>query len=186
MNQDRIQTLQQFQNYGHEIAGHGTNHLNSLYYIQDNGFQKFCEDEINPMMLKMNENGLNVTSFAYPYGVRNNETDEKLFKLFKVLRGTTYDKSIPEKQNCYFSNSNLVFGLGIDNHYPHFSMSYIFKLLEYANSHHKILILYSHKPVDVVTSSYQTEIKNLISICKYVQQNHMHFYTLSELEKIKV
>lgn len=186
MNQDRIQTLQQFQNYGHEIAGHGANHVNSLDYIRDNGFEKFCEDEINPMMLKMNENGLNVTSFAYPFGVRNTETDEKLFKLFKVLRGTTYDTSIPQKQNCYFNNSNLVFGLGIDNHYSHFSMSYIFQLLDYANSHHKILILYSHKPVDVVTSSYQTEIKNLISICKYVQQNNMRFYTLSELEKLKV
>lgn len=183
MNQDRIQTLQEFQKYGHEIAGHGANHVNSLQYIAANGFDKFCEDEINPMMDKMNENGLKVTSFAYPYGVRNSATDEKLFNLFKVLRGTTYDDSIPEKQNCYYNDSNLVFGLGIDNNYAHFSMPYIFQLLDYANSHHKILILYSHKPVEAVTDNYQTQMENLISICKYVKQKHMRFYTLSDLAK---
>lgn len=186
MNRDRIQTLQGFQNYGHEIAGHGANHVNTLDYIAANGFQKFYEDEVTPMMTKMKDNGLNVTSFAYPYGVRNYYTDSQLFNTFTVLRGTTYGAYIPENQSCYYDNSKIVFGLGIDSHYPHFSMPYIFNLLDYANSHHKILILYSHKPVEVVSADYQTKMETLISICKYVKQKHMRFYTLSDLSKIKV
>ncbi|TDD95596.1 polysaccharide deacetylase [Flavobacterium cellulosilyticum] len=185
MNRDRMHTLQDFQNYGHEIAGHGANHVNTLDYIATNGFQKFYEDEITPMMAKMNANGLNVTSFAYPYGVRSNLTDEQLFKTFSVLRATTYGAYIPENQSCYYSRSKVVFGLGIDDNYAHFSMPYILDLLAYANSQHKILILYSHKPVEVVTENYQTKMENLVSICNYVKQNHMRFYTLSDLSKIK-
>jgi peptidoglycan/xylan/chitin deacetylase (PgdA/CDA1 family) len=185
MNRDRIQILQDFQNYGHEIAGHGANHVNTLSYIAANGFQKFYDDEIIPMMDKMKDNGLNITSFAYPYGIRDKDTDDQLFKTFNVLRGTTYGAWIPESQSCYYDHSKMVLGLGIDNSYDHFSMPYILDLLAYANRNHKILILYSHKPVEVVTADYQTKMENLVSICKYVKNNHMHFYTLSDLSKMK-
>lgn len=185
MNRDRIQILQDFQNYGHEIAGHGANHVNTLSYIAANGFQKFYENEITPMMDKMKDNGLNVTSFAYPYGIRDKYTDDLLFKTFNVLRGTTYGAWSPESQLCYYDHSKMVLGLGIDNSYDHFSMSYILDLLAYAKNKHKILILYSHKPVETVTADYQTKMENLVSICKYVKNNHMQFYTLSDLSKLK-
>ena len=78
MNRDRIQTLQDFQNYGHEIAGHGANHVNTLDYIAANGFQKFYDDEVTPMMDKMKDNGLNVTSFCFAiYDLRNNRLNRK-------------------------------------------------------------------------------------------------------------
>lgn len=186
MNPKDVKILQDFQKYGHEIAGHGANHVNTLDYIALNGFQKFYDDEITPMMYLMNKNGLNISSFAYPYGVRNKEVDDKLFNTFQILRGTTYGSSNPANQSCYFENSKkLVFGLGIDSHYSHFSMPYVYELLDYANSHHKILILYSHKPVEDVTENYQTKMENLVSICKYVKLKRMKFYTLSDLPKIK-
>lgn len=109
-----------------------------------------------------------------------------MFQTFQVLRGTTYVDSSPENQNCYYDSSRMVLGLGIDSHYTHFSMPYLFNLLDYANSHHKILILYSHLPVEVVTGNYQTKMENFVSICKYVKQKHMRFYTLSKLSKMKV
>lgn len=184
MNQDRIHTLQEFQKYGHEIAGHGVNHINTLQYVSINGVQKFYDDEISPMMVKMNENGLHVTSFAYPYGLRDDITDDKLFSTFKVLRGTTYNDCIPQSQDCYYDHSRLVFGLGIDTNYAHFNMPYIFSLLDYANTHHKILVLYAHKPVEVVSEKYQTKMEDLIAICKYINDKHMKFYTLSDLATI--
>ncbi|WP_418262061.1 polysaccharide deacetylase family protein [Flavobacterium faecale] len=186
MNPENVKTLQWFQKCGHEIAGHGANHVNTLDYIAANGFEKFYEDEIVSMMDKMKENGLNVSSFAYPYGARNPLVDQKLFNTFKVLRGTTYGALNPVNQACYFENSKkVVFGLGIDSHYPHFSLPYIINLIDYAEKNHKILILYSHRTVDVVTDNYQTKMENLVSICKYVQKKHMKFYTLSDLSKIK-
>lgn len=186
MKPGNVKILQDFQSYGHEIAGHGANHVNTLDYIAANGFDKFYSDEIDPMMRKMNENGLNISSFAYPYGARNTTTDENLFRSFKVLRGTTYGALNPEDQLCYFENSKkVVYGLGIDSSYPHFSLPYVFRLLDYAQSNGKILVLYAHKPVLAVDNNYQTKMENLISICKYVQKKNMKFYKLSDLPKIK-
>lgn len=177
----KINTLKEFQDYGHEIAGHGLNHLNAVNTINSIGFESYYNQEILPMMACMDTNNFNVNSFAYPYGARESSIDNKLFPHFKMLRGTTYGSAIPSQQNCYYKNSNLVYGLGIDNSYPHFSIPYFIQLLEYAKTKNKIVIFYAHKPVTTSTADYQTEINTLIHICQYVQQNNMKFYKLSEL-----
>ena len=177
MSPEEINKLIELQNYGHEIAGHGLNHLSATSF----GIEDYFNTEITPMMTFMNNYALSVESFAYPYGARNTAADSKLFTAFKVLRGTTYGSSTPSQQNCYYKNSNLVYGLGIDNSYAHFSVSYFIQLLEYAKANNKILILYAHKPVTTSTADYQTEMNTLIQICDYVQHNNMKFYTLSQL-----
>lgn len=181
LNPKKINILKELQDYGHEIAGHGLNHLNAVSMTNSIGFENYFNQEINPMMTCMNTNNLIVESFAYPFGARNNSIDDKLFHHFKVLRGTTYGSGIPSQQNCFYKNSNLVLGLGIDNSYSHFSVTYFIRLLECAKSKNKILVLYAHKPVTNATEDYQTEMNTLIQICDYVKLNHMKFYTLSEL-----
>ena len=178
---EKINKLKELQNYGHEIAGHGLNHLNAVSTINAIGFESYFNQEIESMMSYMDADNLIVNSFAYPYGARDNSIDNKLFPHFKMLRGTTYGSATPSQQNCFYKNSNLVYGLGIDNSYPHFSIPYFIQLLEYAKAKNKILIFYAHKPVTTSTADYQTEMNTLIQICEYVQQNNMRFYKLSEL-----
>ena len=181
LSPEKINTLVAFQNYGHEIAAHGLNHLNATSMASEDYFNQ----EITPMMTLMNSHNFSVTSFAYPFGARNTTTDSKLFTAYKVLRGTTYGATTPSQQRCYYNNSNLVYGLGIDNNYPHFSIPYFIQLLHYAKANNKILILYAHKPVITSTDDYQTEMNTLIQICQYVKNNNMKFYTLSELYNLQ-
>ncbi len=178
---EKIVILKALENYGHEIAGHSLNHINAVEYSNSYGVEAYFNNEISPMMSIMNANSFAIKSFAYPYGARNNSIDTKLFSTFNILRGTTYGALNPNIQNCYYNNSNLVYGLGIDSSYSHFSISYFIKLLEYAKLNHKILILYAHKPVLTANASYQTDMNTLIQICNYVNQNNMKFYKLSEL-----
>ena len=181
LNLEKINKLTVLQNYGHEIAGHSLHHISATSM----GIDDYFNTQITPMMTYMNTNGFNINSFAYPYGKRNTTTDYKLFTTFKVLRGTTYGLEKPSRQNCYYNNSNLVYGLGIDNSYSHFSLAYFIQLLEYAKANNKILILYAHKPVQTSTADYQTEMNTLIQICDYVNNNNMKFYTLSELYNLE-
>ena len=185
LSSEKINKLIELQNYGHEIAGHGLNHLNAISTSNSIGIDNYFNQEVTPMLTFMNNNNLFATSFAYPYGARNTATDSKLFATFKVLRGTTYGSSTPSQQNCYYNNSNLVLGLGIDNSYSHFSIPYFIQLLEYAKANNKILILYAHRPVTTSTASYQTEMNTLIQICDYVKYNNMKFYKLSELYNLQ-
>jgi len=177
----KIEKLQGFKNYGHEIAGHGLNHLNALQFVKANGSNAYVSQEIDPMVSFMDDNALHTTSFAYPFGARDATTDNVLLKKFKILRGTTYGKSDPAYQYCYYTGNKVVYGLGLDNSYAHFSVPYFLSLLEYAKNNHKIVVFYAHKPVETSQNDYETEYQTLIEICQYVKAHNMRFYTMTEL-----
>lgn len=185
LSNDKIQKLKSLKSEGHEIAAHGLNHINALNYLDTHTPSSYLEVEIAPMKNRMTENNLEPTSFAYPYGARNPTLDQILLNEFKIIRGTTYGQLNPAHQNCYYNNSQLVLGLGIDKSYPHFNLPYFISLLEYAKKNNRIVIFYSHKPVATSDAAYETEYQTLIEICKYVKDNKMKFYKISELYHLK-
>lgn len=185
LSHSEIKELKQLQKEGHEIAGHGFHHFNAPKFVAKNGVDAYINQEINPMLALMHFYNFKVTSFAYPFGFRNANIDKALLKKFTIIRGTTYGAEDPFFQNCYFNNSRLVYGIGIDTDHPNFSIPYLIKLLDYAERKHKILVLFGHKPVLKITANYQTKIETLQLICNYVKQHNMTFYTLSELNNLK-
>jgi peptidoglycan/xylan/chitin deacetylase (PgdA/CDA1 family) len=185
LNSSEITKLLKLQSEGHEIAGHGFNHLNAKKFVAQNGIEAYIHQEIDPMMRLMQFYSLKVTSFAYPFGFRNQLIDAGLSNKFKILRGTTYGAEDPFYQNCYFNNNQLVFAIGIDTNHPNFSIPYLKKLLDFAKRKHKVLIVFGHKPVENVTANYQTKMETLDLICNYVNRHNMIFYSLSELKNLK-
>ncbi|MDI1304399.1 MAG: polysaccharide deacetylase family protein [bacterium] len=185
LRHSEIKELLELQKEGHEIAGHGFHHFDAPKFVAKNGIEAYINQEINPMLALMHFYSIKVTSFAYPFGFRNATIDAALLKKFKIIRGTTYGAEDPFFQKCYFNNSKLVFGIGIDTDHPNFSIPYLIKLLDYAKRKHKILILFGHIPVMNVTANYQTKMETLQLICNYVKQHNMTFYTLSELNDLK-
>ena len=177
----KIAKLKAFNQYGHEIGGHGLNHLNASQYIAVKGVEAYLNTEITPMVAIMDGAGLHATSFAYPFGARNKGTDDLLLNHFSILRGTTYGRLNPDTHNCYYTGSPVVYGLGIDNSYSHFNVPYFLSLLEYAKKNNKIVVFYAHRPVQTAHNDYETEYNTLIEICKYVKANNMKFYTMSQL-----
>jgi peptidoglycan/xylan/chitin deacetylase (PgdA/CDA1 family) len=184
LNASEIDKLRRLKNHGHEIAGHGLNHVNAVNYISNYGSEKYLKDEIYPMKESMLNNGLYPTSFAYPYGARNSQLDNILLNEFRIIRATTYGDGDPSLHRCFYDNNNIVWGLGIDNSYG-LSISYILSLLEYAKNEKKIIVFYAHKPVATVDGDYQTEYQRLIEICEYIKNNNMRFYSISDLYDIK-
>lgn len=185
LSQEKIQKLKDLKNYGHEIGGHGLNHLNATSFISENGTSQYLSQEIYPMVSLMSENNLEPTSFAYPYGARNGSIDEVLLNEFKILRGTCYGNQNPTAQNCYYNKSRVVFGLGLDKNYAHFSIPYFLTILEYAKQNNKIVVFYAHRPVLHFQNNYETEYETLIEVCKFVKNNNMKFYKISELKNIE-
>lgn len=181
----KIQKLQELKFEGHEIGHHGLNHLRASEFISAHGATEYLNQEIFPLETLMNNNGLSTTSFSYPYGDRNTTIDNLLLDHFKILRGTTYGNTNPAFHNCFYNNTNVVFGLGIDKSYPHFNIPYFISLLEYAKNNNKIVIFYAHKPVPNSQNNYETEYQTLIEICNYVKNNNMKFYKISELYNLK-
>lgn len=182
LSKKEIKQLKDLQDKGNEIAGHGYSHENAREYAAKKGVKKYVTDEILPMIKAFQREGLNLHSFAYPFGANSPSLDRNLSKYFKVLRRTYgADKKLKDN-SCFFSGkSQLVTGLGIDYSYQHFDIDFFIKLLKYAKKNNKIIILYAHKPVKEITSVYQVDYKTLHTICQFVKNNNMRFYRLSEL-----
>ena len=181
LNNTDIEKLKHLQFGGHEIASHGYNHIRSTEYLNNNKIEDYLNEEILPSLNDMRNDGFDISSFVYPYGERSVETDLTLFEYFLVLRGTTGEQ-IAQKYFVTQSDENmLVFGLGIDNHYDHFTISYILDLLKQANQENFALVLYGHKIADDDTSKYVTSYNTLHKICSFVEQNNMEFLTLRGL-----
>lgn len=180
----QIKKLLELQRQGHEIAGHTLNHINAVDYLRVHTIKEYLRQEIYPMQELMRFYGLKVTTFAYPYGARNKRLDAALLDQFEMVRGRAFCSEIPSKQGCYYNKSRLAYSFSIDDTHNHFNISHLLKLLDYAKKNDKILILNSHKTVKEVTGNYQTKEATLELICQYIKNNHMRFYTLSDLSSL--
>lgn len=185
LDQSEIEKLVEMQKEGHEIAGHTYTHINAIPFLTNHSIDEYINQEIDPMLHLMQFYGLDVSTFAYPYGGRTKKLDVALLKKFKIIRGRAFCEENAGKQGCYYSNSNLVFSFSIDYTHNHFNIPHLLKLLEYAKKNNKILLLNSHKTVDKVSGDYQTKNATLEYICKYIKNNNLNFYTLSDLEKLQ-
>lgn len=178
--QNELDQLKKMEYIGHEIACHGMKHLNASAYVKKNGINDYVEKEINPILGIMDQEFHSVTSFAYPYGQRSLEIDSALFEKFQILRSTTLPTKDISKAKCFYQGNKLVYAITID-YQETFNQDYITKLLEYARDHDLILVLYAHKPVFKNPALGQVDMTFLESICKFIDQNNMRFYTLSDL-----
>ena len=186
LNVEDYEKLIALQDYGHEIGGHGFEHIEAPSYQKKNGSSNYLNKEIIPMLSAFEQNKINIKSFAYPYGTRSLATDKLLLNKFNILRGTTLSYAFPSLNKCFFNNKKIVYGLGIDHHYRHFSLTYILNLLKYAFNKHKILILYAHKPVLKVQNKYEVAYHTIQEICSFINKNNMTFFVFNDLHpKIK-
>ncbi|MFT3948498.1 MAG: polysaccharide deacetylase family protein [Agriterribacter sp.] len=181
--------LRYLQAYGHEIGGHGYQHLNAAEYIRNNDAASYINTEITPMLKVMRENGLRVQSFAYPYGGRNKSTDSLLLRYFSMLRGTTSYNFIENIQDlgCYynFDASKLVLGVGIDKIY-NTPTDYLISLLKYAKANNKIVIFYGHRPMlQAADGQYQTSYSTILDLCKYANDNNIPFYRMNDINGLR-
>lgn len=168
---------------GHEIGGHGLHHLKASDYISSYGMPAYFNDEILPMIQLMQTDGFDLKTFAYPYGDRNAGIDHELLGYFKILRGTTYGRMNPAHQNCFFTGSSVVYGLGIDESYGN-DIEYLKNLMQFAKEHNKIVIFYGHQIVTQATANYQTPLDKLEKICQFANENGLKFYKADELTNL--
>jgi peptidoglycan/xylan/chitin deacetylase (PgdA/CDA1 family) len=105
--------LLDMQSRGYEIGHHGTLHKSALQYSIDNGIDQWFHDEVLLSLEQMRNDGLTITTFAYPFGSRNEETDNLLFNEFDKIRGFSTDTTLnytPQNKN------ELIIAYSIDSH----------------------------------------------------------------------
>jgi hypothetical protein len=75
---------------GHDMAAHSRFHLRAPDYVEDNGLSAYLEDEVQPSIDLLVEEGYDVTSYAYPFGARTSELDEAILRRVSIVRSIDY------------------------------------------------------------------------------------------------
>ena len=185
LHKDHISKLHYLQDKGHELGAHGYFHFNALEYYNNNKINEYLKTEIDAELKYFKRKKFRIKSFSYPYGAHNEALDSILSLKFSTLRTTTYGIGLPKNQSCFYNKTNIIEGIGIDNHYPHHDMSYFFALLKYAKLNNKIVQFYAHKPVEKAVNKLEIDYEVLQTICEYAQREKMTFYTSSQLLDLK-
>jgi peptidoglycan-N-acetylglucosamine deacetylase len=176
---EKKKKLATIKSYGHEIAFHTTNHLNMEEYVYKNKhtIEELMTNEIEAGLKLLNKDGFYPTTFAYPYGVHNAVIDKALMKYFKSVRALNGTQDFA-KSLVATTKNDVIYGLGIDKGSSR-SDADINSVLNSALNNKTCLVTVCH---DINTnSSLSVSTDRLKKIIKFVKDNKMKFYTVSEI-----
>ena len=161
---------------GHEIAYHGAYHLS----FPDLTEEEVYANAIAPLEL-FREKGIEITTFAYPYGSHTDELDELLLQHYNILRGA-YHKEINPK---YKMRHGFVEAMPIDNHYyptqEDFEAAIDEVLNEVSQTKGVVACLYTHVISD--GADWGIDWAKLEYLIKKADEMGLQFYTFKELQE---
>lgn len=178
--------------YGHRLENHGTTfHTLSSYPDADT----FFNAEVEPNRLAMEADGVNpIKVFAYSDGERTVELSKKIVdETPHQMTLTTYMGLLDSIGNSYCFDSNLwIVGdnthgisgkafLALDTQSEGFDIDYILMLLGHCRTNNKVLLIGGHGIYVDDSLPRRTSYNTLHTICQYIVDNNMTFYTLEDL-----
>ena len=172
--------LRQLQDHGHEIAYHSLTHPDFVKYLKKHSAAQLLSEEIDKGMALMNADGFYPTTFAYPYGSHNNQTDQLLLKKFKSLRALN---GSPDRSKSFTATSDntMLYSIGLDLSSGK-SMDELLNLISLAQQNSNCLVLLGHH-INQPATKMQVPYERLKKIITTVHERKMKFYTVSEISR---
>lgn len=159
---------------GHEIAFHTKSHAN-LIPLTD---EEIYDQAIAPIETFQQE-GVELTTFAYPYGEHTEELDEKLLEHYNVLRGA-FAKVIYGKHQLRhgFVESNSIDNINYDSQEEY--EEYITEILTDLKTRKAgVVSLYSHA---IEGGNWCVSEEKLEFLFQKAKELDLEFYTFQELQ----
>jgi hypothetical protein len=72
------QQIAQLASAGHDMEAHSVSHLRGPDYIEARGLDAYMTDEVIPSIQALRDDGYDVISYAYPFGMRTSEMDDAI------------------------------------------------------------------------------------------------------------
>ncbi len=78
---------------GHDLEPHAVNHLRGPVVVEERGLKYYLDEEMQPSIDVMRDDGYEVVSFAYPFGDRTDEIDEAVTQRIPLVRSLVITRS---------------------------------------------------------------------------------------------
>lgn len=160
---------------GHEIGFHTANHSNVVGVTME----ELQATAVDPIQV-FHEKGIDMTSFAYPYGAYSYETNEYLLQHYNILRGAYY-YNLHSKADL---RKGFVESYSLDNiNYSsdeEYEAAITQILTELDNNVGAVTSLYSHA---IEGGDWCVTEDRLIFLFEKAQELGLEFYTFQELQR---
>lgn len=160
---------------GHDIGFHSIGHVDCTTLSSEELRQRV----IDPIEL-FKKDGIELTSFAYPYGMHTEELDEELLKYYKVVRGA-YFYELHSKADL---RHGFIEAYPIDNHYlgddAEFQKQIDAILKELSENVGAVACLYSHT---IDGGDWCVTQEHLEYLFQRAEELGLKFYTFRELQE---
>lgn len=161
---------------GHDIGFHSIGHTD-VTAMSEEELQRCVIDPIEVFRKK----GIELTSFAYPYGYRTDELDEKLLQYYKVVRGA-YNAERHNKEDLKSGHIYIDSG-SIDNYHMRdeqdFQENVKDILDELSANEGSVISIYSHA---IDAGDWCVTKEHLEYLFQKADEQGIKFYTFSELQ----
>jgi hypothetical protein len=187
-----VADIQTLVSAGHELGNHGENgnsHIESYVPVKTNAqFATIVETVDNYLFTTW---GVRSKCYVWPLGIYSQfyaeylaaNTAITLTRRTGLLNHTTALNYVPQlgvKANGNY-HANVVHTISMDLKTDEDYTNYFIPLLNYARDNGYILVMHGHTIAETFTSGLQTKRTVLDSICDYVNNNNMKFYTLNDI-----
>lgn len=176
-----VNAMNLLQNDGHSVGLHALHHAK-----YPNKPDSYIEEEILPQLEICRNSGINVRSFAYPYSLRDEESDRKLFEIFDFLRGGAWqisDKSniIAENDRLFVAQTSpkqLFFGIAAGGNFDFHGIS---KCFYRAAEQNETIVFYAHDITAKIAPSHHISVGQLEVLLKLATALEMNICGMNEL-----
>lgn len=86
LSPERRAILRQLHDDGNDLEPHAVNHLRGPVVVEEQGMDYYLDEEVQPSIDSMRDDGYEIVSFAYPFGDRTDEIDAAVAKRVQLLR----------------------------------------------------------------------------------------------------
>jgi peptidoglycan/xylan/chitin deacetylase (PgdA/CDA1 family) len=90
LDADKRSELHALNARGHAIEAHSVDHLRAPLYVEQLGLTSYLHDEALPSIRWLEDDGFDVTTYAYPYGARTSEIDDAMLEHVPLLRSVSF------------------------------------------------------------------------------------------------
>jgi peptidoglycan/xylan/chitin deacetylase (PgdA/CDA1 family) len=92
--------VQQLAADGHAVEAHTVKHQRAPEYVEEYGLDAWMNNEVQPSIDELRDDGYTIDAFAYPYGSRTDETDQAVLDRVKLVRSVSYTWDSPATDPC--------------------------------------------------------------------------------------
>ena len=176
-----LDVMHTLQDAGHSVGLHALHHAK-----YPNKPDSYIEEEILPQLDVCRKSGINIRSFAYPYSLRDESSDRKLFEFFDFLRGGSWQ--IMEKGQRPVDNDRLFvhdiagkqlfFGMSASGNFDFHTVSQAFYR---AAERNETIVFYAHDIPAKVAPSHHISVGQLEVLLKLATALGMDICGMNEL-----